>query len=188
MDMINMIGGLLDQFTGHILPHAPFIGVTIILAVIGQHLSLRVFTRPRAYRNYGTSAAAKWKWRFFYWGRETLPLQPILTGMLIGLIWVDPEQRGWTRPSTVGYFATAGTVSLFIWAFLKGFLKKKGIELTLPGSDSIPPEKLPYDDVPVDPAPLPPGSLRPPPSDADVTDVEAIPTLPPPPKGIVVPK
>lgn len=163
-----MIGGLLDQFGNHLLPHAPFIGVWFVLMVVGQHLSFRVFTRQKAYKTYGPGRAAKWKWRFYYWGRETLPLQPIIVGMLIGIVWVDPEGRGWTRPSTIGYFATAGATSLFGWAFLKGVLKKQGIDLTLPGASSIPPASLPYDDdtVPVElegpalPAPNP--SARPP--------------------------
>ncbi len=195
MDFINTYGALMDQLLKLFLPHWPGIGVFFILTIVGQHLSLKVFTRPRAYKHYGKGAAAKWKWRFFYWGRETLSLQPILAGILIGLVWVDPEGHGWTRPTSVGYFATAGTASLFGWALLKGVLKKRGIELQLPSGESVPPDKLPYDDdevpvvvlpgparVPADPAPLPVDSLPPPPEDADVE--EKVPTLPPLPKEL----
>lgn len=194
MDFINTYGALMHQLGEILLPHWPGLGVFFALTVVGQHLSLRLFTRPRAYKHYGKGLAAKWKWRFFYWGRETLALQPILAGVFIGVVWVDPEGHGWTRPTSVGYFATAGTASLFGWAILKGFLKKRGIELQLPGGESVPPDRLPYDeeDVPVvigkaeqvqiDPAPLPPGSLIPPPEDADVE--EKIPTLPPLPKSL----
>lgn len=200
MDFINTYGALMDQLLKLFLPHWPGLCVFFILTIVGQHMSLKVFTRPRAYKNYGKGAGAKWKWRFFYWGRETLALQPILAGILIGLVWVDPEGHNWTRATSVGYFATAGTASLFGWALLKGLLKKRGIELQLPGGESVPPDRLPYDEdgeLPVvidssklappklpsiDPSPLPLGSLPPPPEDADVEEKTA--TLPPIPKSL----
>jgi hypothetical protein len=136
---VETIAEGIDLFTTHVLPHAPFVGVFLILLVVGQYASTRLFTKQRAYAFYGRDQKGIWTWRWWYWGRETLPLQPITAGVLIGILWVDPEQAGWNRAASVGYFASAGALSLFGWAVLKGYAKKKGIVLTLPG-ESLPPE------------------------------------------------
>jgi len=153
MDFINGLGTVLENISEHVLPHAPFLGVTFILLVIGHRLSTRVFTKSRAYRFYGPGPQGKWKWRFFYWGRETLPMQPILAGVVIGLLWRDPEGLGWNRAASVAYFASSGAISMMLWAVMKAWAKKKGLVLLLPGESEPPvgiqPESLrPYDDVP----------------------------------------
>lgn len=148
MDFINALSTLLENFSEFILPHAPFVGVMLILLIIGHRMSARVFTKPRAYRYYGATARGKLKWRFFYWGRETLPMQPILLGVLIGLAWKDPENLGWNRAASIAYFASAGAMSMMVWAIMKAWTKKKGLILQLPG-ESEPPaeERLPYDSL-----------------------------------------
>lgn len=150
MEWLSAIGDALEKVHTYVLPHAPFLGATLILLIVGQWLS-GVFTKSRAYRFYGNTRAGKWKWRCFYWGRELLPAFPILLGVLIGLLWKDPEERGWRRAASVGYFASAGAVSMMLWAIIKGWSKKKGIALTLPG-ESEPPEgdRTPYDEVPIE--------------------------------------
>jgi hypothetical protein len=155
-DIIASIGTFLEQLSNYVLPHAPFIGVMFILLIVGTVTSRRVFTKPRAYRYYGTTAAGKWKWRFFYWGRETLAMQPILAGVAIGLFWKDPELQGWSRRASVAYFASAGAISMMLWIVIKAWTKKKGIVITLPGESDPPPDgtypvsvrPLPYDSVP----------------------------------------
>lgn len=145
---LDTIASVLDKLQTYVLPHAAFVGVTAILLVLGQWAS-GVFTKTRAYRFYGYSKEGKWKWRFFYWGRELLPVYPIAAGVFIGLCWLDPENKGWGRPASVGYFASAGACSMVLWSVVKGWSKKKGITFSLPG-ESEPPEgdKTPYDEKP----------------------------------------
>lgn len=155
--IITSIGTFLEQLSNYVLPHAPFIGVMFILLIFGTVASRRVFTKPRAYRYYGTTAAGKWKWRFFYWGRETLAMQPILAGVAIGLFWKDPEMLGWSRRASVAYFASAGAISMMLWIVIKAWTKKKGIVITLPGESDPPPDGA----YPVSVRPLPYASTPP---------------------------
>lgn len=117
-----------------VLPHWPFLMIAMIFTVVGQFTSKSVFTRERAYRK------AKDQW-FWWWGRETLAIHPILSGCLVGLIWQNPEgvDPAWKLVASASYFAGAGVISLFAWAILKGILKKKGIDLDLPGESIAPP-------------------------------------------------
>lgn len=118
----------------YILPHWPFFAVVLVFAVIGQFTSKHVFTRDRAY----TKGRFQWLW---WWGRESLSVHPLLAGGLLGLVWFNPEHADpvWHWTTTVGYFAFAGAISLFGWALLKGWLKRKGVTLSLPG-ESVPPK------------------------------------------------
>lgn len=128
---------LLSVVTTQILPHWPFGVVVVIFAIIGQVMSKSVFTRERAYKKQKASALYRfWESQsFWWWGRETLPLHSILGSAPIGLIWLNPEgaDPAWTVAASVGYFAGAGAVSLVAWALAKGYLKKRGIDLELPG-------------------------------------------------------
>jgi len=133
---------LATTFNEYILPHWPFVMVMFIFAVIGQFTSKSVFTRERAYRKSTGPWYKFWERQtFWWWGRETLPVHPIMTGGLLGLIWQNPEgsEPAWSLISSVVYFAGSGVSSLFVWAFLKGYLKQKGIDLELPGVDSLTP-------------------------------------------------
>jgi len=119
---------------------APFVtwywlATVAIMTVVGQFTSTRLFTRQRA---YNTADRAQWFW---WWGRESLPLHPILTGLLLGAAWVDPGGAGWSRYASMAYFGAAGCFSLFAWMILRGYLKKRGIEVRLPGSTYPPPSK-----------------------------------------------
>ncbi len=133
---------ILSMLGEYVLPHWPFLVVTGILAVIGQFMSKSVFTRERAYKKRSSPWYKFWDTQnFWWWGRETLPLHPIVTGALLGLGWQNPEGSAWGILGSSAYFAGAGVLSLFAWAFAKAYLKKKGIDLELPGasSASVPP-------------------------------------------------
>ena len=123
----------LDLFFGH----WPFCLIVLIFAVIGQVTSKRLFTKERAYLK------ARFQ-PFWWWGRESLPLHPIATGAILGIWWQNPENAdpAWGMLQSMTYFAGAGTVSLIGWILAKGWLKRRGIELTLPG-DSAPPGSAP---------------------------------------------
>jgi hypothetical protein len=115
------------------MDHWPWIAVAAILVVINQVLSVRIFTREQAYKVRITQP-------FWYWGRELLPIYPIMFGMTIGWWWPDPEGKGWVAQASVMYFGSAGALSLIAWSFLKALAKKRGIDLKLPGRNTEPPK------------------------------------------------
>lgn len=127
----------IDQFLESMLTleRWPFWSAVLIFTVIGQFTTLNLFTRERAYATWEKT----WQVWFWWWGRETLMLHPLLAGLVLGLLWQDPEGAGWRAVGSMMYFATAGAVSLFLWAAIKSFAKKRGLKLTLPGSSSSPP-------------------------------------------------
>lgn len=133
---------LLSLLATQILPHWPFVSVTLILTIIGQFTSKSLFTRDRAYLKGPYSF-------FWWWGRETLPLHPLLTGLFIGFLWSNPEgaDPAWKPVASYFYFAGAGVASLFAWSVLRGTLKKRGIDLDI-FATSIPPAPLPDTDSP----------------------------------------
>jgi hypothetical protein len=128
----------------NLLTHWPFLVVTLVFTIIGKFTGSKVFTRLRAYEKRKGPWYKFWKAQWFWWwGRETLSLHPILTGAVLGLIWHNPElaDPSWSLPASVGYFAGAGVSSLFSWNILRSLAKKRGIDLQLPGSSEPPGEE-----------------------------------------------
>jgi hypothetical protein len=118
-----------------LLDHWPFAVMALIFWVCGHFFARSVFTGKRAQR------PGKMQW-FWWWGRESLELHPILAGALVGLLWVDPEGADWGRVESVAYFAGAGASSLFLWVLMSNLLEKMGVDsgaLRMPG-ESKPPE------------------------------------------------
>jgi hypothetical protein len=113
----------------------PFWSAVLVFTLLGQFFGVRLFTRERAYQK----RESKYAEAFWYWGRETLLLQPILGGVALGSIWRDPEGAHWPLIGSQMYFSAAGAVALFAWTVLKAVAKRKGVELILPGSSSNPP-------------------------------------------------
>lgn len=123
----------------------PLIAVTAVFTIVGQFFSTRVFTKERAYDDYGRDRLGRSvKW-FMWWGRETLPLHPIAAGFALGKKWVDPFAMGWDSHESQWAFALCGFASLGVWIVLKSRAKKLGIVLELPG-ETIPPPPPGVDD------------------------------------------
>ena len=121
-----------EIINNQILPHWPFAAWVVISMVIGQVMSKNVFTKTAHYTQ-------KPVW-FWWWGRKTLPLHPIAAGLVMGLIWRNPENGVDTLVESCAYFALAGALSVWGYETLKGFAKEKGIDIDLPGVDeSVPP-------------------------------------------------
>lgn len=113
----------------------PFWSIALIFTVIGQFTSTKLFTRVRAYQKW----PKHWHRHFWFWGRETLMLHPILAGFVTGaLLWPDPEGLGWTAVSSASYFGAAGVVSMFLWRLIGAIAKARGVQLTLPGESVRP--------------------------------------------------
>lgn len=117
--------------------HWPFFAVCLILTVLGQVASTRVFTREQAYLFRGKGRGA-WLHGFFWWGRETLPAHPIAAGLVLALLWRDPEGQGWAWIVSAVYWTFCGATSLFAWIAVKAWAKHKGVLLTLPGDSDRP--------------------------------------------------
>lgn len=115
--------------------HWQFFAVVVVFGVLNHFMSKKVFTRERAYAEYEKT---KRKY-FWFWGREALPILPLIVTYLLGLVWKDPEGQGWTRNESGWYFASAGALSLFLWVVIKGIAKQKGLQLTFPGESERPP-------------------------------------------------
>ncbi len=114
----------------------PFWSAVLVFTIIGQFTSTKLFTRERAYQEYG----AAWKNHIWWWGRESLMLHPIASGGVLGLFWRDPQGLGWPIIGSMMYFASAGVVSLGAWMTIKSFAKKRGVDLKLPGQSNPPTE------------------------------------------------
>jgi hypothetical protein len=112
----------------------PFWSTVLVFTIIGQFTSTKLFTRERAYQEHG----AAWKNHLWWWGRETLMLHPIAAGAALGALWQDPQGQGWPLVGSMMYFGVAGVLSLGAWAAIRGFAKKKGVDLKLPGQSSPP--------------------------------------------------
>ena len=131
---------LLSQMWEAIAPHWPFVAAMFILASIGQVVKGTVWTRDN-FLKYRMRTPNAVLWRFFWWGRKTLPLHPVAAGALLGLTPGVPLGTGIEgTTAAVLYFAFAGVFSTWAFAIVKAWAKSKDIDLKLPGdSSSAPP-------------------------------------------------
>jgi len=110
-----------------LLVHWPFLGASLIFAVLVQILKGIVYTKDNILK-YKKSAPA-WG-EFLWWMRKTLPLHPAIYGALIGLIpGIPASPNVETVAAKCLYFAAAGICSTWIFGILKQLAKKRGIEL-----------------------------------------------------------
>ena len=125
--------GIAEFINTNLLPHWPFVAAMVVFMIIGRVATKSVFTKDAHKKRLPV-----WFW---WWGRKTLPLHPIVAGMFLGLLWGNPEAGVDTTAECMGYFALAGGISVWAYEFLKGIAKKEGIDLSLPGvdDDSVPP-------------------------------------------------
>lgn len=138
---------MLDVFYD-ILSHWPFIVVACSLWILGHFFERSVFTKSRVITYHPAKIADRSKlekfhhW-FFYWGRESMELHPLIVGAAIGLVWPNPEGAtpAWPVAACVGYFAGAGFTSLFGWLILTRLLGRIGLTsgaIRLPGESEPP--------------------------------------------------
>lgn len=137
-----------DLINSDILPHWPFFAAMCFFMITGRVMTQNVFTKTAHLEN-------KPVW-FWWWGRKTLPLHPILLGILLGIIWRKPEPDIVRLIPRMGYFSLAGGLSTWCYEFIKSLAKKRGIDLDLPGVDSVPPSAPPPTMTPSTPSKQPP--------------------------------
>jgi hypothetical protein len=106
-----------------VIGHWPFVLFTLISAVSMQTAKISVWTKARISNSKLKS--------FFWWGRKTLPLHPVLIGTLVGLVPGIPisDGMGETLATKCLYFAGAGVLSTWVFDLLKALAKKYGLEL-----------------------------------------------------------
>ena len=111
-----------------LLSHWPFVVTALCLATVGQAVKQTLWTKDNA-------AAFTVCW----WGYKTKAAHPVIVGALLGVIPGMPVSPGVAEGSaTVLYYAGAGIASTWGFALLKGFAKKRGYDLAMPG-DTTPP-------------------------------------------------
>jgi hypothetical protein len=160
-------------------PHWPFIMASLVFMIVGQVMKGSVFTRARAYAQYldqlpkyasylpGQPRVRRKYRKMWWWAYKTLPLHPVVTGILLGLVIREPEP-GISGYAASLYFAGAGTLSVFLYEVIKGLAKRQDIELPMLPGQSAADALLPYS------SPLP----APPKVPADLLEPEERPTNP----------
>jgi len=118
----------------NLVPHWPFFAAMVIFMLVGEVLEANVFTETAFKTNKPT-----WLW---WWGHKTLSLQPIVLGIILGTFWKNPVTGVDTWPERTAYFALAGGLSIWAFAVIKGFAKKEGIDLDIPGIDDPKPPQI----------------------------------------------
>jgi hypothetical protein len=121
----------------NVLPHWPFFSWVSVAMLVGQVVKKTVWTE-------WNSRHAKPLW-FWWWGRKTMVLHPVITGVLIGAAWRNPEgaDPAWGLPASMAYFAMAGALSTWAYELLHGFAKKRGVDLDIDGLSEPPPAPPP---------------------------------------------
>jgi hypothetical protein len=108
------------------LVHWPFIAAMAVFMLIGLVMNKQIFSAQMC----KDVPRAKWLW---WWARKTLPLHPVISGIALGFIWYLPEAGVDSIVERCAYFGFAGALSVFLYEAAKGLLKKRGIDLELPG-------------------------------------------------------
>ena len=124
--------GIAEFINNQVLPHWPFVAAMVIFMIVGQVTKTSVFPKEG------------WKTRkpvwLFWWGRKTLALHPVFAGVVLGLVWREPEAGLEKIIESCSYFAGSGALSVWCYEILKGIAAQRGIDLSLPGvDDSVPP-------------------------------------------------
>jgi hypothetical protein len=118
-----------------VIKHWAFVASAAVFMLVGFVANKRIFTEAQA----KVKRKSQWIW---WWGRKTLPLHPVLAGIVLGFLWKLPEPGVDTLVERCGYFAFAGVASVFLYEVIKHIAKKRGVELELPG-ESKPPDPPP---------------------------------------------
>jgi hypothetical protein len=88
----------------------PAVAWCVLAGLLGELFKLHIFTHARA--------TSPWRLRsVFAFARVTLPAQPAIAGVFLGLAWpgeIEPGTMGGTLPGAV-YFAVSGALS--VWGF-----------------------------------------------------------------------
>jgi len=130
-----------DLINNFIVPHWGFLVVSAVFALAGQVSKGTLWTKDNIVK-YKTNGP-KWLGELMWWGRKTMPMHPVVGGLICGLIPGMPAPDDFSVTETVMYYVGAGVSSTWIFSVIKQLAKKKGIELDLPGVSQVPPAPPP---------------------------------------------
>lgn len=164
-EIIASIGDLFEL----IFKHGAFLTVMLVLMVVTQIEKNLIFTRQAVLAHKGKSR------KVWYWLRKTLPLHPVVVGIILGIFWRNPEPGYEQMESSMGLFALAGICSVFVFDVVKRLAKYAGWDIKMleeiDEKDSIRPESTP---APAESTKPPIFSAKPSP-----TTVDTVPAPPP---------
>ena len=103
-------------------PHWPFFAWLAIAAIVGRFMSREVFTKERA--------LYRWPQAFWTWGRRTLPLHPMVAGVVVGLFYREPPALQTSRFPAWLYFGAAGALAPYLYDVVRCWARKRGFEFT----------------------------------------------------------
>lgn len=117
----------MDSTVSFLLSHWPFLAYSIISLIVVHVCKGILWTK----KNVDVSKVSPAIW----WARKTLPLHPVVIGLLVGLIPGVPASAGIEAVAAKClYFGGAGASSTWIFDVIKGIAKQRGFDLKLPGA------------------------------------------------------
>lgn len=115
-----------------IAPHWPGVAWSLIGMLLVQVGKNSIFSKSAAHSDRKGSVIC-------WWGRKTLPLHPVLLGVVLGIFWQNPQGADppWPWIGSLVYFAAFGVGSSFAFEAIRGLLKSRAdIDIgALPGQD-----------------------------------------------------
>lgn len=134
-----------------VLPYLSFLAVSFLCYLCTGVAKGAVWTADNMQKG-------KKLWWFFWWGRKSVPMHPVVAGAVIGAILNavgGVPQPSWVSGTTgtIFYYGTAGMLSTWIFDVIKAFARRYGIVLKDPLLSTDPA----HDKDTGEPAPLPEG-------------------------------
>ena len=104
-----------------VVAHAPFIAAALLLATFGQFFKGTVFTKHNV-----SGAKSSLVRRLLIWGRKSMPIHPVIIGVMIGHIPNMPLSEGMEHSMIISimYYGSAGVVSTWVYDVIKNALKR----------------------------------------------------------------
>lgn len=119
MDLASILPAVFD----FLKDHWPATCMTTSLFVAGWVSGTVIFTKDRIDHVCARRWCGQCAWSlFFHWGRETLPIHPLVAGSAWGWLWL-----GGVPGASEGL--AAGAASLLLWVYTKARAKQQGLDL-----------------------------------------------------------
>jgi hypothetical protein len=104
----------IDFFKEWVIPHWPWFAAAVIFGYMGVAFK-KVITPEVAERS-----------KLAWWFRATLPLHPVVAGLVVGALDVFPTSLGAAgRAGGALYYGVAGAASSYVYAAFQHFMEKR---------------------------------------------------------------
>lgn len=116
-----------------------FVAASMLFATVGTVMKNTVFTNDNIVKY---KLQRPWFGELLWWGKKTMPLHPVLGGLVMSFIpGIPVADIVKNQAATTLYYCFAGLSSTWAFAVIKGLAKDKGLELDF-GDATIPPPKV----------------------------------------------